>query len=427
MKRSIKHLWPLFLFVVFLIGWISSGIAHGATVVITPADDFQTAINRAGVGGTVQLAPGTYSILKTVTMLQGQTIKGTTQIKTVAYNDTVTLPGFSIPSTTYTFAAESIIASGNKLHAIIPADNCKILNITATGSLIWGNGEPKNLEIAYSYFNTLVTESAHPTVIESSYAFRGLNIHDCVFREGQAGVCDTFIYFYAYTGSIKNCQFIGGRDGIHIANSDGSTIDATVEECHFAGQRANPVEYQGGGRNFQLLNCWQDTPNYGSPLALMGFTLPADRSNGTKATGNVVLALNQSNANNRQRVGFEFSAPNITCTGNLVMGVRKPVTITNAQGSGTVKDNHFEDYPENSDTNGGKVAVTNNRLPELKAALLARGRPGPLTRLGQSPPLETDPATDPVPVQLRIYLQVDYINGKITVTPVATPTLPGTL
>jgi hypothetical protein len=130
----------------------------------------------------------------------------------------------------------------------------------------------------------------------------------------------------------------------------------------------------------------------------MGFTLPADRSTGTKAYGNVVLALGQPNPANRQRVGFEFSSVGIECFGNLVMGVRKPVTITNGKATGSIHDNHFEDTIEPTDSNGGRVSVTNNVNPALKAMLLTRGRPGPYRGFGQAaPPIEPEPEPDHTP------------------------------
>jgi hypothetical protein len=396
------------------------------TVSVKPGDNIQNAINAAGSGGTIVLSQaGTYSLSSTATLLPGQTLIGTTLIGLTSYNDTTTLPGFTIPSAHYAGLNQSVIIAPN-IRALNGADNITVVGITFAGSALWHSGIAHNWKLRNCIFAPSTKETAHKTVIEV-HTFDNLDLADCLFAEQSGCGLDAFIYCYPATGTIRNCDFAGGGDGIHINGIDAST-NQLVKECHFQGQRANPVEYQYQGARFELRDCWSDDPDYGNPTALMGFTLPGDKTPVVIATGNVVLANGQSNPNNRQRVGFEFAiAGSFSCTGNYVTGVRKPVTVTNAQTSGTVKGNCFENYLEatntgGTDTNGGKVAWDANNYATVKQALLTRGRPGPLREFGQTPPTTqpipptTLPATLPVIPKVTHTLDI-FDDGSFKVRP----------
>ncbi len=414
----------LFYLAMVVIVW-AAAVAHGATINLAPGANLQAAINQAGVNGTIVLSAGVYPIPARLTMLPGQTIVGATSIVTTPYVDTTTMPGFSIPSARYSVANESVIQAPAGVRAILLANGCTFKNVSIPGSAMHCD-RVDGLKIDGCWFDMKSQEAAHPTTSEGWGLFN-ISITNCVFQSPPALLFDTYIYFYAATGRIANCAFINGRDGIHPANCDPSFTGFTIEECLFAGQRANPVEVQGGGSNFTLKNSWSDAPNYGNPGALMGFSLPADRFTipagatvTTRVSGCVVLATGQSNPNNRQRVGFEFAHAGFEVSNTYVTGVRKPVTVTNSQGRGRVVDSCFEDCPEISDTNGPKVAYINVADQSVKRSLLSRGRPGPYRPFvgSNQPPASTLPTTLPVPLPILKITggSIDPNTGAGTIT-----------
>jgi hypothetical protein len=111
----------------------------------------------------------------------------------------------------------------------------------------------------------------------------------------------------------------------------------------------------------------------------LGFSLPSDRSDGTKALGNVVLGpprVRMGNGTFGQFYGFEVSGHNFSVIGNYVRGVEYAVDITNGNARGVISGNCFEDC-----TN----APAGNGDSSVKLKLLGRGRPGPMHRFGEEP------------------------------------------
>jgi hypothetical protein len=363
-----------------------SSISFAATVEVRPGGNLQAAINSAGEGGIVKLmAPGDYVSASRLITKPNQQIIGTTAIR-VQTNPDGTRKWWSETDS-------RIIVLGN--HAIQASNGLSLSNLTFPGSAIWGDGTVSDVKLAnIALLNTSHTPG-HSTAIEVGGMVRW-TITDSLMRNDDHAL-EAFVYTYAFVNCrVAYCAVLGAQDGLHLVDN-GDT--STVEQVYFSNQSRNGVEYHAGTRNMLVQDNWLEKPYLQAtaiPIgdkknpndASMGFSLPSDRSTGTKALRNVIISLERPNeirngkpVNIGMRNGFEFAGAAFVCEYNAVIGTNHVVAVTNAAASGSIQHNHFEQFLEPPDTNGGKVTVGDNVNTSLRDRLIGRGRPGPLIRL----------------------------------------------
>jgi hypothetical protein len=365
------------------------------TITVPPGPGLPAAINAAGENGEIVLQSGFYPIPGELRLKQGQTIRGATKLDKVVGDSSLIEPlsGYALRVETSGVTIKNLSIAG---HGILAALDAKVERLTVD-----------NVSIR-------VEKPSHEKNSGIEWGGHGIwnsAITNC-YINGTAAI-NHLIYGYRAVGcKFANIDFIGGGDGIHVIYPSTSTEAAPiVEQCYFKLQRRMFVEYQGGGTGFRLLDCWGENPLFVMTTvppgtrpnpndSILGFSLPATEASDVLAEGNVVISQerpNEGGVSIGQRCGFEFaSLGGFVCRRNLVIGTSMPVTVTNPGAKGDISLNHFEQFLKQSGpNNGGKVFIGTNVSDSLKRELLARGKPGPNRRFGQTPPPPPPPPPPP--------------------------------
>jgi hypothetical protein len=376
---------------------LAAAARGGSTVNVNPGTITQASLDSAGVNGTIRfVAAGQYQCAAQLKPLAGQTFVGTGKIDAAPYLDTTSVPGFSIPSFKLLYSGPEIVAPAGFYALKISVASVSFSNVAFRDNAIWLEGtatQTKGLKIDQCWFSAFAPMGGDYNNAIYLNHNQDVRITDCAFND-PANKFDHFIFSYSAANFFAGySSFDGAGDGIHIADFGGATT-GSVEESIFTRQKRMAVEYQGGGHDFTVKNCWQQDSiflpspyKHGDPKnphdSNLGDSLPSDASQRTTATGNVTIgppAQLQGGETHKQYFGYEFAGQDWRCNGNLIINVEWPIAVTNSHAWGTAANNHIEQC-------GGYDVST----PAVKNALLSRGKPGPMHRLGQ--PIA--PATQP--------------------------------
>jgi hypothetical protein len=371
---------------------LAAAARGGSTVNVNPGTITQTSLDAAGVNGTIRfVAAGQYQCAAQLKPLAGQSFVGTGKISAAPYLDTTTVPGFSIPSFKLLYSGPEVVAPAGFYAFKISTAGVSFSNVAFRDNAIWLEGtaaQTKGLKIDQCWFSAFAPMGGDYNNSIYLNHNQDVRITDCAFND-PANKFDHFIFSYSAANYFAGySSFDGAGDGIHIADFGGATT-GSVKECLFTHQKRMAVEYQGGGKNFKVEDCWQQDSIFladprphatpGNPNDNnLGYSLPSDASTGTTATGNVTIgppAQPQAGVMHKQYFGYEFSGQDWRCNGNLIVNVEWPVAVTNKAAWGTAANNHIEQC--------GAFDVS---IPALKKQLLERGRPGPMHRLGAAAP-----------------------------------------
>jgi hypothetical protein len=364
-----------------------AGMAHAGTVTITPADNIQAKSDAAAAGDTILFTPGTY--------------KPTAQIRTKANVTYQGQPGAVI----YTrFADNAFRVTGN---------NVTIRGLTFDGAGIridgGGSNQVKNLtidnckfavrRIAQTAWTGIIFENAGGPLVDSK-------ITNCTMDpiEGDCG-----IYGYTYRNlTIANNQFLNGQkggDAIHIIAHDNASTGLLIEQNFFSGIHRMAVELQGGNIGPVIQDNWYENPFMlgqfsGNNDTFCWSAINADGRD-LKLLRNV--SITPTSAQSPDGVGvriiMELGGQNVLAEHNYSRGGNHIIAGNGSRGTGIARNNNIDGYregPRNSNEN--KTTYSNNGPGvALPYDPIARGRPFPNQRYGQSLPQELPPAPDHTP------------------------------
>jgi len=234
------------------------------TTIQVPADypTLQLAINAAGSGDTIVVAPGTYpeSIIflgKSITMMssggpQVTTIDGTGHLKSViTYQGssgvgTSTLQGFTITG------GDTVIGGGVLSDTDLTVDNCIVTgNLADTGAGLAFTGTDAEIVITdCSFVDNLALNLGGGVYVAEAQSARSVSIADSLFRDNTAGNGGgAYLNRSNSDCAVTRCTFLNNEatdtgGGLKQVAGDGLSHSLAVQDSVFANNHAGN---DGGG------------------------------------------------------------------------------------------------------------------------------------------------------------------------------------
>jgi predicted outer membrane repeat protein len=232
------------------------------TTIQVPADypTLQLAINAAGSGDTIVVAPGTYpeSILftgKALTMMssggpQVTTIDGSGFLKSVITLNTgglfpepeCTIQGFTITG------GDTLLGGGIHAATSLTVDDCIFVdNMGVEGGGIYVGDISAFTATNCSFVDNHATQWGGGIRVDNRFVIMDVDIDDCFFRENSAisggGV---YISRHSTDYAIRRCTFLNNEatssgGALQLMRGAGLTLGQVIGDCVFAGNQAGSL------------------------------------------------------------------------------------------------------------------------------------------------------------------------------------------
>jgi hypothetical protein len=283
------------------------------------------AMNASAPGDTIYFPAGTYNVSSDIFLKGGGRVyrgapgDGSTKLVGVDGNHIFHVQEDNTRIDSFTFDGEPVMIDQNQ--------GKRVSNVVVNNNVMYVHGTGANV-----YGITFTT-----------------GVNNSTFSNNRIENAPMGIYGYYWTNlTINNNEFVNDNQGMHLDTlADNTSSGLLIEQNYFSGIRRMGIEYQGAGINSIIQDNYYEKPVLSSVQSqndsVMAYSVIADRSVGTIARRNVVIAPERPDGLG-VRVGFEIGGDNALVEQNYIIGTQYCISGNDYNGSSsvTVQNNHIE-------------------------------------------------------------------------------------